>query len=207
MISFPNFPKYKGININMMPFRPNIIETLPSQFHAYLPLIHACGVQDSREVHFLTIDEREVFGTTHRRGGAHTEASHSVSWGGSPWGGRGGVWMCSNMSNSTRVWDIQIPTDQLGDGGSCSHLDLSQVPSRTLKKYELARISDNTPHESLPISGKRQFFRLVSPRVGAWYSDHSTKNPLCPLPEYINVIKGNKFDNIVLPCRFQGKGK
>jgi hypothetical protein len=190
------FPNPTGININMMPFKPGDLRTLPQECEEYIPLIKACGEHWDDEICFLTIDERQVEGgKTHRRGGVHTEAGKRAGWGGDPWGGDG-VWMASNMEGTCRVWNTEIPKENLGEGGCCEHLDLGIVPSRLLDANELIRISDRVPHECVPSAkdGIRQFFRLVGPKVGAWFKEHSTSNPLCELPASIDIIEGNKFE-------------
>ena len=60
---------------------------------------------------------------------------------------------------------------------------------------ELIWMTDSTPHEALPQeeSGYRQFFRVVTPNVSLWFSEHSTVNPKVPLPSSVTVVRGNKF--------------
>jgi hypothetical protein len=64
----------------------------------------------------------------------------------------------------------------LGGGGSC-------------------RLTDRTPHESLPVETKvvRQWLRIVTSDVSIWFKRHSTANPLCALPASVSVIEDNKF--------------
>ncbi len=185
-----SFPRPEGVAVNMMPFVP----AEGSPIAQYGPIVEACGVAKSRDVHFLTVSEHVVSSGAHRRGGIHTEAPRLGKWGGG-WGGRGGVWMASTVAGSCRVWHFSVPPEQLGEGGCCAHLDIAGVPSRTLSAGELANFSDRTPHESLPLPAgtPRQFFRLVGPEVSLWFAEHSTQNPKCPLPAAIEVIYGNKF--------------
>ena len=60
-------------------------------------------------------------------------------------------------------------------------------------------MTDRTPHESLPLKTGtyRQFFRLVTSRVGLWFADHSTPNPfgIVPDPKITKIVRGSKFDN------------
>jgi len=189
------FPLPRRLEVNMMPFIPN--KGLPDYLSQYELLVAACCPPDPDQVNYLTVDEHPIQSSgTHRRGGIHTEAFLGGRWGGS-WGGRGGVWMASTVTDSCRVWNIEVAKINLGVGGCGAHLDLSQVGNRTLDANELVNFSDCTPHESLPlIAGtSRQFFRLVGPDISHWFSAHSTSNPSCPLPEFVSVIHGNKFHN------------
>ncbi len=70
------FPPPKGININMMPFHPKQIDSLPPEYHAYWRMIHKCVMlsRNCEEVWYLTIHESEVQpGGCQRRPGLHTE--------------------------------------------------------------------------------------------------------------------------------------
>lgn len=186
------FPKPKDLNINMAPFLlGEEEETLPEDWRTYIDLIKACKAPFRGLVCYLTVSEGFVHqGSSQRRGGVHTEASKA-----GPWGGCSSVWMASTVGGSCRVWDFVVPEDRLGLGGSLEHYDLSSTPSRLLNANELTRLSDRTPHEALPMkeSGYRQFFRLVGPEIHGWFAQHSTKNPLCPLPSNIPVYEHNKF--------------
>lgn len=190
------FPSPSGISVNMMPFVP--VAGLPRAVAQYDELVRACGVSASPRVYFLTVSEHAVSTGTHRRGGVHTEGQRGRKWGGSAWGGKGGVWMASTVANSCRVWDCEVGDSDLGIGGCCDHLDLAGVTSRTLAAGEVANFSDRTPHESVPLAmgTERQFFRLVGPDVSVWFSAHSTENPECPLPAGIEVIAGDKFATV-----------
>lgn len=87
------FPEPQGININMLPFVMDEIESLPREYQHYWPLISACGVTNSpydhfasfylkksNEIGFLTINEGLVpSGQTQRRGGLHVESPGFLS--------------------------------------------------------------------------------------------------------------------------------
>ena len=64
-----------------------------------------------------------------------------------------------------------------------------------LLENELVWLTDETAHESLLLheTQYRQFFRFVGPYVSHWYADHSTANPLCPVPDDVVIVRGNKF--------------
>ena len=116
--------------------------------------------------------------------------------------------MVSNVNNSCRVWDCEIlrpeaddALDIVGKHGDIEHLrEFLPSTSQVMEANVLYWITDRTPHESLPLSKGtyRQFFRLVTSNVGAWFEDHSTKNPsgVVPDPNITKIIKGSKFDGI-----------
>ena len=111
----------------------------------------------------------------------------------------GGIYIASNRSDTTTVWDALVDSSVPGlveKGGGCEHLREWIGSGTTLQANELIWMTDRTPHEALPQqeSGNRQFFRLVMPYVSHWYAEHSTANPKCPLPDHVNVIEGDKFE-------------
>jgi hypothetical protein len=175
-------------------------------------------------VAYLTIDECPVTeaGQTHRREGVHVESGGLLhhfypydhyfpdnngvaGWGGGQFGGDGylfgGIFLASNMANTTAVWNSRIHDpcgNVIGKHGSLERLrPLLGKPSKILQTGELIWMTDRTPHESLPIqdvSQRRQFFRLVVGEIAFWYADHSTPNPTgFKLPTDVQVVYGNKF--------------
>ena len=78
-----------------------------------------------------------------------------------------------------------------------SILHLSPNLATTTKANRMYWMTDRSPHESLPLKAGtyRQFFRLVTSRVGLWFEDHSTPNPkgVKPDPKITKIVKGNKF--------------
>ncbi|KAI9331787.1 hypothetical protein DFJ73DRAFT_799710 [Zopfochytrium polystomum] len=73
----------------------------------------------------------------------------------------------------------------------------------TLEANAIAWMTDRTPHESVPIGGGggrrrvfRQYFRLVTSRVTAWYEAHSTRNDECDVrpPDSVVIVRGDKFE-------------
>ena len=70
-------------------------------------------------------------------------------------------------------------------------------------------MSDTTPHESLPLTtaGHRQYFRLVTSSVSAWYTEHSTENPLGIKPDpkvtrsgtggFGSVLEQNRYQKFI----------
>jgi len=165
-----------------------------------------------------------------RRGGLHAESPGLLrvapggggSWGAPPnpgaltffWGGghyssdgercvyEGGVYMASTVTSSCRVWNAQVAAAAMGELGDLEHVRVLLGPGTCLKKNELVWMTDTTPHESLPLAAgtPRQYFRLVTSNVTAWYADHSTPNPLGVVPpEHVTVLHGSKFANKASP--------
>ena len=88
--------------------------------------------------------------------------------------------------------------EAIGPHGDIEHLrGLLPANPEMLKAGYLYWMTDRTPHESLPLAEGtyRQYFRLVTSRVGLWYEDHSTANPngVIPDPAITKVVRGNKF--------------
>ena len=125
--------------------------------------------------------------------------------------------MASNVDDTCAVWNCKIVERKDKDGGKDE--DGEEMKMRVMddmggleylraclpkeKRYELKGgklywITDRTPHEVLPMKedGWRQFFRLVSHKLGVWYEDHSTNNPMgiVPDPKITKIVKGNKFN-------------
>ncbi len=134
---FIEFPKARGINVNMMPFIMGAKSSLPKKLQPYYDLAVAkCPVHEEElgTVCYITVSETYVRnGSTQRRGGLHIEAPGSVSsqsvfipgWksnrNGYPyrWGGgivyadepdelRGGLYMASNTDYSSQVFDALL---------------------------------------------------------------------------------------------------
>ncbi len=178
------------------------------------------------EIGYLTIHESYVDeGTSQRRPGIHTESPgvdmledskgyiirEYIPWGGgddvNELGLEGGIFMSSNVENSCKVWNCQIQRpevdslDIVGKHGDIEHLrEFLPARSEMMAANHVYWITDRTPHESLPLTKGtyRQFFRLVTSQVGAWFEDHSTKNPngVVPNPKLTGIVRGSKFDGI-----------
>lgn len=216
------FPPAKQRNVNMMPFILGQKESLPTDLQCYYDMIDACPWfrEENGKVAYLTVQESQVAADeTQRRPGLHIESPGVLaddnnasaffpgvehSWGMGIFYGpdryEGGIYLASNVDNSTQVWDALV--DRTVPGivdryGGCEHLRrlLPDNIATTLGAGDLIWMTDCTPHEALPAlaSGTRQFFRLVMPNVSHWYADHSTPNPKVPLPKHVTVIRGNKF--------------
>lgn len=191
------FPEFRGVNANMMPVRMGDWGTVPEAFRQYVPMMLRCKF-DEGEVVYLTINESVVGAReTQRRAGIHTDATASIGWGGSPWGGTnlGGWGHCegiyiANTDGDCEAWAADAMTD---DEHGTVPRPVGE-PMR-LEANELYRISDRTPHQALPASEthERQFFRFVSPLIGAWWAKHSTENPMVAVPSHIPVFEHSKF--------------
>lgn len=219
---FVTFPKSRGLNINMMPFKLFDNATLPHIYHAYVSIINACRskvLYNPDTIAYLTIHESDVAaGTTQRRPGIHIESPvisckenrivkcdindmeyRCLAWGLGSWNDFpiGGIYMASSVANSTRVWAsiIDNPEEVVDHHGGLEHLREDLGEGHFLDANELCWITDRTPHESVAIATDthRQFFRLVVGKIDAWYSQHSTPNPFGVLPEAV-IIDTNKFD-------------
>lgn len=201
------FPEFSGVNCNMLPFILGNKQSLPLEFQQYYSMIEACNIEPEMLGQVCYITVREGFiekGQTQSTPGMHTEAT-KAPFGVYAWGG-GVAWGCGSKGSQGRkegvyvastdgsmvVINTQIPAEYLGVRGEVSDIftDVQKAEPSTL--YWL---TDRTPHKATPVanSGNRQFFRLVTKNIGAWYSLHNTKNPLVSLPQAVQVIETNKF--------------
>lgn len=188
-LSVVSFPKFKSININMMPFIFGDIESIPEEMRDYYDIINDCNLENGSTC-YLTITETMVEKSkTQRRGGIHVESPLGIGWGGG-WGGisaDAGVYMAST-DGRTEVWDTMQP--ERDDHGRCVPLGNSDI----MKPSTMYWMTDLTPHAALPsiIGGKRQFIRVVSSKVDVWYKRHSSENPLGIQPK-AKIIETSKF--------------
>ena len=110
----------------------------------------------------------------------------------------GGIYIASNVPNSTRAWNCAVDDVVVGQHGDIEHLR-SALPGEgeVLRPGQVYWITDRTPHESLPLKKRtpRQFLRIVTSEVSFWFKDHSTTNPLGVLPDstITKIAVGNKF--------------
>jgi len=115
------------------------------------------------------------------------------------WGGRNlGLYQASTVADTCQIWAACV--ERPGPFGDCEELRPVLGKGHLMGANELWWLTDLTPHESLPVLEEtpRQWFRLVSQDVTVWYEQHSTPNPLVPLPDHIHVATHNKFgDDLV----------
>ncbi|KAJ3232734.1 hypothetical protein HDU78_006874 [Chytriomyces hyalinus] len=113
----------------------------------------------------------------------------------------GGIFVASNMADTCRVWDCLIEEhgEVAGHLGDISHMREAiggNKAGTSLGAGDICWMTDRTPHESLPQpkAGFRQFFRLVTSELSAWYEEHNTPSELGVEPG-CEIVKGNKFLN------------
>eukprot|EP00656_Telonema_subtile_P043353 TRINITY_DN49719_c0_g1_i2.p1 TRINITY_DN49719_c0_g1~~TRINITY_DN49719_c0_g1_i2.p1 ORF type:complete len:389 (+),score=62.01 TRINITY_DN49719_c0_g1_i2:124-1167(+) len=153
------FPAPRGISINMMPIIVGDLRSLPDYCQQYQPLIKQCSPTDAQgTVGYLSIEEGTVqAGHSQRRPGLHTDKSTMCSSSGTKgtndywthgWGMgsvkkgefSGGIFMASNVSDSTEVWDGQVA--EPGLLGDVEFLRDQLGAGILLKKNELFWITD-----------------------------------------------------------------
>jgi len=112
---------------------------------------------------------------------------------------QGGLYMASNVANSCAVYNVLVkdPKAVVGHNGDLEHIRPLCGKPHMMRKNKLYWLTDKTPHESLPLNEEtyRQFFRLVTSALSAWFPEHSTANRLgtVPDPSITEVIQGSKF--------------
>ncbi len=211
------FPQPNNRNVNMLPFIMGDALSLPEDLQVYYDsAIARCPIDPSElgKVCYLTVTESFVkVGETQRRDGLHIEAPGSVKTGASfqaatehRWGTgvayspdelRGGIFMSSSVDRSCKVWNALVKDPTAVDSlGGVESLRPFIGEGYALAANELVWMTDKTPHEALPQEedGYRQYFRLVTSEISVWFVDHSTPNPQVPLPSFVKVIHGNKFE-------------
>jgi len=177
------------------------------------------------KVGYLTIQESLVpAGESQRRPGVHIETpgivmtagkyhEHPLMWGCGYLRGNqqvdqnpelpkveGGFYMASNVKSSCNVWQalIRDPGLVVGPHGDLEHLREVLGRGHTMAPNKMYWLTDRTPHESLALEEEtyRQFFRLVTSRLSAWFPEHSTANKCGtkPDPAITKILKGNKFN-------------
>jgi len=215
------WPKPKDININMMPFIMGQRESIPDAYQEYWELIEAFKLPEAElgKVGYLTIHESLVpAGQSQRRAGLHIESpgkpmdnggvyhEDRYDWGcgvvmGDNSEVQGGIYMASTVPNSTRIWNVQIrnPASVVGKFGDLEHIRDVLDDGISMEAGIMYWMTDATPHESLALQkGKyRQFFRLVTSSLTAWYPEHCSANPLgiVPDPNITKIVAGNRFES------------
>lgn len=219
-----SFPAPKGLHCNMLPFISHLDHTIPPEYHAYFPVIDMvrflAGVGEHEgEVWYLTIHEGEVSeNAAEEASPIHTEGmmvsraccTEVMRW--HKWGcGRGafsgGMYQVSSISDSSRMWNVQIPwytTSILGNGSNLDYLRgvLDEAAEAVVPRAnEMYWMTDFTPHQALPLKqgANRQYFRLVTGKISGWWKEHSTANrygvqPDCQIFEDCKVKDGALSD-------------
>jgi hypothetical protein len=184
------FPKFTGINCNMMPFIQGNSESLPEEYKSYSSIVESLFLNKGR-IGYLTIDEKYVDSGTSQRGfnsigiirNVHVETGNREEnvyrWGSNtgtmPWGHGEGtrlakgtkVLIANSIDDTCRIWDNQ--EFRLTHDGDLSEYieDYSEESGTLLKAGEVKVIDIHTPHECViqKESGNRQFFRIVDETV------------------------------------------
>ena len=104
------------------------------------------------------------------------------------WSGEsGGIFIASNIADSTRVWNCKVTNDKIiGKNGNIEPMrEFLPTEGLLLKPGKVYWMSDRAPHESLPmkVTTMRQFFRIMTSEVEFWFKDIYTANPLGVLPD------------------------
>jgi len=211
------FPEPQGIKINMMPFRMGDKSSLPEDLWHYWPMIEECDVprEEKGKIGYLTIHESQVAaGETQRRPGLHIESPGALQSGGSyeknryNWGCgivrhdrsrvEGGIYMAHNIAGSCSLWNVQIKDPEVAAGklGDMEHMRDVLGEGEDMKPGKIYWLTDATPHESRPVTEDcyRQFFRLVTSSLSAWYPEHCTANALVELDPTTKIVHGSKFE-------------
>jgi len=68
------FPKFTGVQINMMPIIMGDAQSIPEEYREYASMVDTCDTEQIGKVGYLTIDESVVKNGFHRRGGIHVES-------------------------------------------------------------------------------------------------------------------------------------
>lgn len=135
---------------------------------------------------YLTVDEKEVMpGSSHRRGGPHTDGNYLYGWGGgggwntgedgrvltrekhlAQYCAEGGGMIIASTYAACRAW-VGDFTGEPDQGGNCEAIDLTGMDSFLLKPNTLYLANSTCIHESIPIMEKvkRQLFRLTLPHT------------------------------------------
>ena len=99
----------------------------------------------------------------------------------------GGIYIASNVPDSTRVWKCRVTNDEvIGKNGNIEPMrEFLPVKGTLLEPGCVYWMSDRTPHESLPMktTTMRQFFRIMTSEVQFWFKDYYTANPLGVVPD------------------------
>ena len=191
------FPQFRGIKCNMMPFIQGDSSSLPEEYKSYSSIIDE-NYLERGEIGHLTIDESFVESNTSQRGfnsfginrNVHIEVGRlpiGNKWGSCSWGGKSNtlladsteVLIANSIDDTCRVWNV-LEKRYTIDGDLSEYLnDYPEESGELLKSGELRRISIFTPHECIiqPFSANRQFFRIVGRGVKG-REDYFTQNPL-----------------------------
>lgn len=182
-----SFPLFTGERVYMQPFTKKA--GLPVNLARWQPTVDAMldGVETDQQI-YLMIDQKEVgAGHSQRRPGMHVDgywipAIHGHDGGGHGWHRHIRHGSCPNNAWSHVDFNqpeaIILASDVsasralvgefdgvIGEGGDCSHLNLSHLPSVTLQSGHVWAGNVSMLHESLPVERtcRRTLVRLNVP--------------------------------------------
>lgn len=169
------FPKHTGEKVYMLPFLQG--EGLPKHLTRWQPTVDAmlAGIKTDKPI-YLMIDQGEVkSGQTHRKPGAHIDGNWLPDI--KAHGGTGGHGHSTKrMTDEALILAADVSAckayvgevdGEPGEGGDCSHLNLSRTKPVRLKAGRAYIGNVTMLHESLPIKTdcKRTVVRLNAPGV------------------------------------------
>lgn len=173
------FPSFTGERVYMRPVRKG--EKLPSDLSRWQATVDAMleSVDVSGYI-YLTVDQGVMEpGDTQRRAGPHIDGNwvidgYSTGHRVMAWDTGGGKWNTKNLEaggiilacdrDGAKAYKGEF-SGVVGDGGDCSHLDLSGAEVETLVSNKAYIGSVNMVHEAMPAQecGERTFVRLTLP--------------------------------------------
>lgn len=103
---------------------------------------------------------------------------------------QGGLFMACNTAEMCSVWNALVDTSTDFDSRQgIEHIRPYLGRARKLDANELVWLTAETPYEVMwENHGCQQFFCLVTRKIGVWYEDHWTPNPMVPLPSTVRVV-------------------
>ena len=116
---------------------------------------------------------------------------------------KGGIYVASTVDHARELWDALVhpeADDLLETPGDYEALRHTLPDKGTLQRAgELIWMTHRTPYQEhhdrqCRSNGKRayrQTFRMVTSRISHWYAEHSTANPLVPLPSNVTIVHGS----------------
>lgn len=170
-------PEFKERKLYMHKTKMNEI-ILPDSFKDYESAIESVlsKVSDRNNVCYITIDEKQIKGQTHRRGGVHVDFNWDENLNGHGNGGHstrpkkamsggwdnrgnggwtkkeiegGGMLLVSNYEGC-KVWKGKFD-GEIGEGGCCKNIDLSTLQSEIMPSGEVYYLNALGIHESIII--------------------------------------------------------
>ena len=170
-VTFPDFRKERAY---MIPFKKG--EKLQEPYSRWQDTVDSMleGVEVYGVI-YMTIDQGEVRqGESQRRGGAHIDGIYTdIGWDTGPsWvtkdcAGGGIILASSHIGSKAYVGEL---ADDIGEGGDCSHMDLTSAEVHTLKPNLAYAGNISMVHETVPAAEThdRTFVRLTLPECYAF---------------------------------------